>query len=156
SGPTGGAVIGTGSATGTINNDDTALVSIAATTGAAEPSTNGKFTVTQSALSSTDTVISYTVGGTATAGDDYTTLSGPVTIPAAQTSPTMDVTVADDAIVEGTETVTVTLDPITSSNPGVSINGASKTATVNIADNDTAKVSIAATDGAEPSTNGKF
>src|SRR5260370_37628556 len=59
-----------------------ATVSIAKISDAAEPGTNGKFRVTQSAVSSTDTVVSYTVSGTATAGSDYTALSGTVTIAA--------------------------------------------------------------------------
>lgn len=58
------------SATGTIDDDDTATISIAKVTDGAETNTPtaGQFRVTQSLASSTDTVISYTVGGTATAG----------------------------------------------------------------------------------------
>src|SRR5262245_6818307 len=53
------------------------------------------------------------------------------------TTATIDVCVIDDLIVEGTETVVVTLDSISSSNPGITIDGANKSATVDIADNDT-------------------
>ena len=42
----------------------------------------GVFTVTQTAESSTDTVVSYTVTGTAASGIDFTALSGSVTIAA--------------------------------------------------------------------------
>ena len=122
-----------------------------------EPSSSGKFTVTQSTTSSTDTVVSYTVSGTATAGADYTTLSGTVTILAGQTTADIDVAVLDDTLVEGSESVVVTLGSITSSNPGISIDSAAGTATVTIADDDTATVSLAnAGDAAEPGTSGKF
>ena len=43
---------------------------------------NGVFVVSQSAQAVSATTISYTVTGTATAGSDYTALSGSVTVPA--------------------------------------------------------------------------
>src|SRR5262249_18095341 len=94
-----------------ITDDDTATVSVAKVNDGAETDTpsNGKFRVTQTNVSSTDTVIAYTVGGTATPGSDYTALSGTVTIPAGLTSADIDVAVLNDNIVEGTETVAVTL-----------------------------------------------
>ena len=56
-------------------------------------------------------IISYGVTGTATAGGtDYTALSGSVTILAGDTTATIDVTgIVADSLVEGTETVIVTL-----------------------------------------------
>ena len=136
---------------------DTAQVTIAATTDGVEPGTNGVFTVTLSAASSTDTTVSYTVAGSATAGSDYTALSGSVTILAGATTATITVPVLDDALVEGTETVVVTLTSITAGDAQISI-GAANAATVNITDTaDTAQVTIAATtDGVEPGTNGVF
>jgi uncharacterized repeat protein (TIGR01451 family) len=78
------------------------------------------------------------VAGTATPGaaNDYTTLTGTVTIPAGSTTATIDVAVLDDPIVEGTETVIVQLTAITASSPGISIDGANDTDTVDINDND--------------------
>ena len=76
---------------------------------AAEPADDGQFTVTLSNPSDTDTVISYTVTGDATADSDYTALSGTVTIPANTTTATIDVSVLDDSLLEDNETVTVTL-----------------------------------------------
>jgi hypothetical protein len=98
----------------------TATVSIAATTDGAEPATDGQFTVTQTAASGLDTVITYNVTGTATpgVGNDYTTLTGTVTILAGDTTAVIDVPVLDDAIVEGTETVIVQLTAITASSDG--------------------------------------
>ena len=151
------------SATVTIADDDTGTVSIAKVDDGAEAATPtaGKFRVTQSQISSTDTVLSYSVTGTATpgAGQDYTALSGTVTIPAVATSADIDVAVLDDNLVEAIETVTVTLTSITSSAPGITVDNANKTDTVSIADDDTATVSIARIgDGAEAATPvaGKF
>src|SRR5207247_1725648 len=105
------------------------------------------FTVTQTAVSSSDTVISYSVGWAASSVGDYTALSGSVTIPAGATSATITVPVTDDAIVESTETVTVTLTDIASGNSGVTLDStpANRTASLNILDNDSATVSVAAT-----------
>jgi len=59
----------------TITDNDSATVSIAKTTDGSEGGANGEFNVTQTAESSTDTVLSYSVGGTAASGSDYTALS---------------------------------------------------------------------------------
>ncbi len=122
------AVFTDDTAVGTITNDDTfsAEVSIAATTDANEAgSVAGQFTLTQTAAAGVDTVIAYNVAVASTAtdgGTDYTTLSGTVTILAGSTTATIDVTgIVDDNLIEGDETVTVTLDSITSGDPGVSI-----------------------------------
>ncbi len=101
--------------TTTITDNDVATVSIAATTDADEAGlVNGEFTVTLSNPSSTDTVINYTVAGSASSGNDFTPLSGTVMILAGSTSATISVPVADDSLVEGTETVSVTLTGIAS------------------------------------------
>ena len=149
-------------ATVTISDDDTATVSIAQVSDGAEggvPS-HGKFQVTLSRVSSTDTVLSYTVGGTATpgAGDDYTPLGGTVTIAAGTTIADIDVAVLDDDLVEGPETVTVTLSAVSSGNPGIAIHDVDHSATLSIIDDETATVSIAKlADGAEAGpVNGKF
>ena len=118
---------------------DTAQVTIAATTDGIEPGTNGVFTVTLSAASSTDTTVSYTVAGSANAGSDYTALSGSVTILAGGTTATITVPVLDDALVEVAETVIVTLGAVTAGDPQASI-GAANSATVNITDDDGAPV----------------
>ena len=79
------------------------IVTIAANDPAAgEPANNGQFTVTQSQISATDTVISYAVTGTATpgAGNDYTALSGSVTILAGATTATINVAVLDDVLLK--------------------------------------------------------
>lgn len=101
-----------------------------------ESGDNGQFAVSLSAASAADTVVRYTVGGDATAGTDYLPLAGTVTIPAGSTAATISVIVVDDALVESSETVSVTITGIASGNSGISINGSSATATVSISDND--------------------
>ncbi len=136
-------VIGDSSATssnGVINNhiplDPSPSVSIANTTQAAESSTNGVVTVSLSTASATDTVISYSVAGTAVAGADYTALPGTVTIAANATSATIGVPVIDDSLVEGDETVIITLTGLISGTASLSTNSSNLTATNTIADDD--------------------
>lgn len=69
----------------------------------------GQFTVTLSIPAATDITVNYTVEGMATNGVDYQPLSGVVTIPAGQISATITVTPIPDTLLEGPETVTVTL-----------------------------------------------
>ena len=125
------------SGTVTIANDDATTLTISATdAAAAEPNDNGLFMVSLGAglTSSTDTVIDLTVDGTATNGTDYAAIGSSVTIPAGSNSATIGVTVTNDTIVEGDETVMVTLDSV-SGNSGITIGG-TNSATVTIADND--------------------
>ena len=144
----------------TIADDDTAEVSIVANdANAAEPTNDGQFTVSLSNPSDTDTIVSYTVSGTATPGGDYNTLSGSVTITAGDLSAPIDVTVIDDLEVEGNENVTVSLDAITAGNANIVV-GATNSATVTIADDDlplSNEVNITTiADAAEPDSNGQF
>ena len=62
-----------------------------------------------SSAPASDLTVSYTVGGTATAGSDYTALSGTVTVPAGATRATIPVAVRDDSTPEPQETVVLTL-----------------------------------------------
>jgi hypothetical protein len=135
------------SATATIQDNDAAEVSVAAAAQGSEAGpTSGRFTLTQSAASSVDTIVSYTVGGTATSGSDFTALSGTATIPAGQTSVDVIVPVLNDALVEATESVSLTLTTISGA-ALVTIKAAQSTASLDIADNDTAQVSIVAQTG---------
>ena len=104
-------------------------MSIAGTTNGNEAgAVDGVFTVTQTTEAVSDTVIDYTVTGSATEGTDYDNLSGTVTIPAGATDATIIIdNIVADSLVEGTETVTITLDAITASDPGITIDTASDT-----------------------------
>jgi hypothetical protein len=98
----------------TITSDDVALptVTIVATDAAAaelglDP---GTFTVTRTGSTAGPLTVNYmTTGSTATSGDDYSALSGSVTILAGFSTATITVTPVDDPDVESDETVIVTL-----------------------------------------------
>jgi hypothetical protein len=124
-----------------------ALVAVAATdSSAAEPSNAGTFIVTRSGSTAAALGVSYSISGTASAGTDYVSLPGSVTIPAGSTSATITVTPVDDLAVESPETVVV----IVLDGAGYEA-GTPGQATVTIADNDTASavtVTASATDAA--------
>src|SRR5207244_1728887 len=122
-------------ATGTINDNDTALVSISGSPTVTEGA-NLTFTVTLSAASSTDTTVNYSFGGTATGGSDYTNTTTSVTIPAGATTATITVPTIDDSRVEASETVSVTLVSL-AGDPQIAL-AASTAATGTINDNDSA------------------
>ncbi len=134
-----GAIV---TATNTIADNDSATVSIANTTNGAETGpANGVMTLTQTVVSAVNTVVSYTISGTATSGTDYTALSGTVTIPAGVTSALVTIPVIDDLVIDPGETVIVTLTAVTS---GQSTTLAGPVAATNtIADNDIASLSLA-------------
>jgi gliding motility-associated-like protein len=156
---------GTGNATVNITDDENIPANLVLTatkvTDAAEPGTNGAFKISLPAgiASSEDITVNYTIGGTATSGSDYTAITGTITIPAGDNSVTVPVTVANDQVIEVTETVILTLNGGTSTSFVFTGNG---NATVNIADDESSTPASLAltiakdTDGAEPSTNGAF
>ncbi len=65
------------------------------------------FSIGTAVLTYTD--INFTVGGTATPGQDYVPLPNSVSIPPGQTSVVLPVTIIDDGIVEGPETIVLTV-----------------------------------------------
>ena len=94
----------------TIVDDDITTVTIVPTgDGAAEPSSTGRFTVKRDGDLTPSLVVYYAVGGSATSGLDYTQLSGSVTIPAGATSADIILTPRDDSLLEGDESVILTL-----------------------------------------------
>uniref|UniRef100_UPI002473766A Calx-beta domain-containing protein n=1 Tax=Pedobacter borealis TaxID=475254 RepID=UPI002473766A len=119
-------------ATVNIADDDVSTITVAATADGAEPGTPGQFTFRLSKVSTTDTQVTFSVGGTATSGTDYTSIGTTVTIRAGQPSATVSVPVLDDNIAEGNETVVLTMIA-TTNNP--SITASTTPATVNIRDN---------------------
>jgi gliding motility-associated-like protein/uncharacterized repeat protein (TIGR01451 family) len=159
-----GSFGGGGTATVTIGDDDNTAanqaISLSGSGMAAEPGTNGSFTLSLPAgvTAAQDITVSYTVGGTAVAGSDYTALSGTVVIPAGSNSITLPVRVIDDALIENNETVIVTLAGATAGSLGSF--SATGEATVTITDNDgtanVLNVTASIANAAEPSTNGAF
>ena len=67
------------------------------------------FTVRRSDGTNEGIVVYYAIGGSASNGEDYQKLSGQVTIPEGEWSADIVVTPIDDALVEGTETVELSL-----------------------------------------------
>lgn len=107
------------------------VVSVTATSNGAEPNVNGQFTVSRSGSTTSSLVVNYGVGGTATNGTDYQTLTGSVTIPIGSSSAPIAVTPIDDPSYEGNETVILTL----SANAAYTV-GSPNSATVTIVDNE--------------------
>jgi len=108
-----GASITVASASGSIVNDDNAVLSI---TDVTQPEGNGNgstpfvFTITSSNPSTTPITVNYqTSDGSAVTPSDFASGSGSVTIPAMATSVSVTVNVVADNVLEPTETFTVTL-----------------------------------------------
>jgi Subtilase family/Calx-beta domain len=127
---------------GTIINDDLAVpstVSIAKTTDGTETGTvSSLFTLTRTGELTAALNVSYSLGGTATFGSDYTDSgAGIATFAAGAATTTITLATIDDAVVDPNETIIATITAPT----GYSING-SNTATATIADNDFLPTSV--------------
>ncbi|MFA6169166.1 MAG: Calx-beta domain-containing protein [Candidatus Margulisiibacteriota bacterium] len=138
SGPTGGATLGTpNTSVLTINDDDAAptVAFSAASSNGLESTTPANLAVALSAASGQTVTVNYSVtGGTATgSGTDYTLASGTLTFNPGETTKNISATIVDDAIIEGAETIIVTLAAPTNATLGLLTN---HTYTIN--DNDTA------------------
>ena len=112
------------STTATIIDDDRATVGIARIANGVEAAipTNALFRVTQTAAASVDTVVSYTLDGTAISGTDFTAASGTVSFADGETTRPISIAVTTDNIVELDESFTVTL-----SSPGANASPRSQT-----------------------------
>lgn len=84
------------------------------------------FTVTRTKTGVAETV-SYSLSGTATSGVDYTAPSGSVAFLTSDTTKTISITTLSDALIEGSETLVVTL---TTTNAGGIIETASASGTI--------------------------
>ena len=137
-----------------IADDDATTVSIAASdAGGSEPGLDdGQFTVTLGGgkvAPAGGISVTYTVLGTATPAVDYLALTGTTTIPAGQSSIAIPVDVLDDPVAEAAETVNLTLTG--TDHPAVTVSVANPTATVTIASDDPAVVSVS---GPQPTDEG--
>jgi hypothetical protein len=113
-----------------------------ATYSAAESAGSATIGVELTAAPTAPMTVDYaTSDGTATAGSDYTASSGTLSFGVGETAKTFAVPILDDALVEGDETVNLTL-----SNPtGGLVLGSPSTAVLTITDDDTADPSAKAT-----------
>ena len=124
------------------------IVKISASiTDTSELYTEPYFYVSLSQPRNTDTIVNYNIAGTATNGIDYVPirpsapeLSGSITIPANSTGRSIRISVLNDAIIEGNETIVLTLDSISSSGAFTTVDATP--AVVNIVDNDTGRRGI--------------
>lgn len=144
---------GATTATVTISDDDTAVVTVSvpdATAAEAGPD-SGMFLITRTGSTAAPLKVYYGLSGTAFHGTDYARLSGEVTIPAGATSAAVVITPYDDDLGEGSESVTL---GVTTFNNAYSI-GAVYQGTITIADNvDVPVVAVrAGTTGVEGGAN---
>lgn len=129
------------SAQGTIVNDDSSQITIASTRAATEETTTGRFTISSNRPLQTPITVAFSVAGTAASGTDYQPLNTSVVLPANSTSVTVDIATVADNLIEGTETVAVTLTDIDATSVSL---GSTRTATIELLDNDSATISIEA------------
>ncbi|MBX9258207.1 hypothetical protein H1Q63_30515, partial [Desmonostoc muscorum CCALA 125] len=121
----------------TIADNETPVISVAATdASAAETATGitpnpGTFTLTRTGNLATALTVNYSLSGTATKGTDYSNLTGTVSFAAGANTATVKVTPTDDTLYEETESVILTL----ASGTNYTLGTANK-ATISILDND--------------------
>jgi hypothetical protein len=111
SSPSAGTTLGSPStATLTIQDNDAALAFSAATYSVKESGGLATITVTRTGLTSSAVSVHFaTANGTATAGSDYTAVSQTVSFAAGESSKTVAVPITNDKLLEGNETVRLTL-----------------------------------------------
>ncbi|MGQ0626783.1 MAG: beta strand repeat-containing protein, partial [Phycisphaerales bacterium] len=137
-----------------IDNEPTVTVQALDSSASEQGPNGGSFIVTRSGPNTNGLTVTYTVGGTATAGADYAALSGTVTIPAGASSAVITLVPIDDGLGEAPETVTLTL----SGNTGYRVVESTGNRAVTIADNEPI-VSVQASDGVATeggTNNGRF
>lgn len=126
-----------GSATVTIFDDEvplvpTVTVTASSTSARESDGTQGFFTISRSGLRTNPLAVFFAVGGTATPVSDYTAISGnSVIIPAGASNTLIAVKPVNDSLVDGDETVTLTI-----SNDASYLVGTAASATVTIVDDD--------------------
>ena len=125
--------------TGTITNDDAAVISIAANQSGPESSTPQTFNVTISNPIDVDITLNFaTSDGTATTADnDYTSLNATLLFVATSQSLPVPVAIINDSKVEANEVYNVTLSGISASGRNVTLGTATGTGTITNDDNAT-------------------
>lgn len=148
----GGTYIVGSPSTATVTILDEPTITVAATTPTAKKSgmVPGAFTVTRQGTDTGSALsVAVTLTGTATAGSDYATIASPVTIPAGQTSVTVNVAPLDNNLGQGDKNAIMTV-----SGNSAYLVGSPSAATVTILDEPTitvtASTSIAEKSGLVP------
>ena len=133
-----GGILGDDTVTATITDDDNPPTVSIADINVNEADGTATLTVSLDAASGKTITVDYaTVDESAIAPDDYIPITGTLTFNPGDTQTTITVPILDDPIAEISETFAVTL------NNEVNVTLAQSTATVTVADNDAATVSIA-------------
>jgi outer membrane protein OmpA-like peptidoglycan-associated protein len=102
------------------DNDPAPVVQLAAATQTvSEGAGTVTITATLSAASGRDVTVPFTLGGTAQQPSDYTAGATSILIPAGSTSASATLTIVDDNVIEGDETVVVTLGTPVNATAGV-------------------------------------
>ncbi|MBL1175027.1 CARDB domain-containing protein [Pantanalinema sp. GBBB05] len=101
----------------------------AAEVASGQPANPGQFTFSRTGDTSTALTVYYTIGGSATNGSDYNSISNSITFQAGQSTAILPITIINDLLTEGNETVVLTLNSSSSYTLGSSTTG-----TVAIAD----------------------
>jgi hypothetical protein len=114
----------------------TNVVTVRTIYGASEPAGKGLFSLFREGPTNNAVTVFYSVGGTASNGVDYATLSGSATIPVNSRTADIVVSPIDDSLVEGNETVTLTLLPSPTNNAPSYSTGYLSYAVMSIRDND--------------------
>ena len=146
---TGYVIAGPQIATLIIQDNDTskAVVSLQVTDAtASETGDPAAFLVTRTGSTASALTVLFAVSGTATSAADYQSIGTQVVIPAGAASAPMTIAPLNDAAVEGTETVTVSLS--TNTNYIRAPATADFAGTINLLDDDSATVTAVATDAA--------
>ena len=138
-----GVTLGTTSATGTIEDNETLMASVTAGSATVAEGGTASFAVALGGGTSTEAVtVTYTVSGTADVNDDYTAPSGTLTLAAGVDGGTIEIVTGMDSVLDGGETLVVTLTGATTA-AGAAEVGTPASATVTITDTGTAMVSVA-------------
>ena len=150
-----GVSVGTGTATGRITDDDALTVAVTAGASTVVEGNDATFPVAVAGGTSTAPVrVSYTVDGTATAGTDYTAPSGSLTLATGAASGTITIGTLTDSVLDGGETLEVTLSGASTSKGEVTAD--TTAAQTSISDTGAVTVSVTAGDAVTEGAAAQF
>ena len=147
--------IGTSSKQGTITDNDGLVAAVTALATSVDEGSTAEFEVKLTGGTSTaEVLVTYTVGGTATSGEDYTAPTDlTLTIGTGVASGTISIeTLTDTVVAEGNETLEVTLSEATTATGSAAVDADSKTAITEINDTTKATVTLRPPSGSRTST----
>jgi|GEM_PF-1844603 len=127
-----------------IADDDSALISIAADSPVDENIQQAGFTLSTLKAFDVPVLVYYSLSGTATIGADFSVAPAPLLLPTLTNVARIPVSIIDDASIEGTETITVTIDSIMHAKAATDQGASSATLLVN--DNDFVTLSVSSSE----------